>query len=232
MRCLWTHGFWPSSTWSPSLLLSLLPCSISLPHIYLSASHLLLKKSLLLTLANGLFCTLIQAEASLTNWMLTALAVIKGWVRLGVHTCFTTQRNHDVFPVLWSHFTRHGLKCPMSFPYILLCFLFPHYMLYIGYQGQNITEGYQSADVCMNVFPGTVNSLSSQGDGEGLSTVGCSWVLNAIWELLSQPTKCIQKLWCEASLKACIVLNSLMQMDQMPWGTSDITQYLCVTYYL
>lgn len=26
--------------------------------------------------------------------------------------------------------------------------------------------------------------------------------------------------------------NSLRQMDQMPRGISDITQYLCVTYYL
>lgn len=57
-----------------SLPLSLTPlCFIS---FYRSASHLL--KNLLLILANGLFCTLIQAEAFLTDWMLTTLAVIKG----------------------------------------------------------------------------------------------------------------------------------------------------------
>lgn len=76
------------------------------------------------------------------------------WIRLRVHTCFTTWRNHGTVSDPKSRPARH--KLPMRYPYPLLCFLFFHVFIYRSARAEfNWSLWHLSADV--NMFTGTGN---------------------------------------------------------------------------
>lgn len=106
---------------------------------------------------------------------------------------------------------------------------FPIYVIYRTQRAEhNSRLRHQSA--CLHeCVPRHSKCLSSQRDIEKLSRLVCSWVLNDIWDLLPQPTQCIEKLllWCETYQKLVLFSTALCRWTRCP-EASQILLSTCV----